>query len=415
MTTGLRVRDRMGAPNTSGSMPTAPSPGNTAASPRVSRCFMITIGSDNVVKAVEQVITPANMARIQPGWTRNRYVACSANSARSRRSGSEQGGVGLEDPTEQDLARDFSVHFDINGVVLTSKSHKGGTREEGPGGVILDLPQSSGERVANTGMSGLPASSSFRPTCRSCLRTRIPTTRSRSHRGEWRAALSLPGRQSCGRPLDLIFMNQTTAPANCRQRRALVLPLLHIEAGGPGRVARQKGPASRGSPTRWSIPRRAEGHARGDRSSVAGRTPSPRRASCRRCWVPFRVGTPRPARAEAGLSRALRAGARAHRGVSRGSPSRSIPWRRAWACRAFISCGRSARPFMCRRIYLQARRLARPPDAAGRARRRRVAAAVGLCDQVTSAAGSCASMAPRRAATNSKFVQAGALTRRYLS
>lgn len=128
VTTGYEVRDRMGAPNTEWQNADGTVTWEYSRQPEGVECFMITIGSDNVVKAVEQVITPANMARIQPGWTKEqvRRLLGKQRSVETFRLKNEEV-WDWKIPTEQDLASYFNVHFDINGVVLrTSKSHKVG-------------------------------------------------------------------------------------------------------------------------------------------------------------------------------------------------------------------------------------------------------------------------------------------------
>ena len=99
VTTGYEVRDRMGAPNTEWRNADGTVTWEYSRQPEGVECFMITIGSDNVVKAVEQVITPANMARIQPGWTKEQ-VRRLLGKQRSVENvpAQERGGVGLEDP-----------------------------------------------------------------------------------------------------------------------------------------------------------------------------------------------------------------------------------------------------------------------------------------------------------------------------
>lgn len=128
VTTGYEVRDRMGAPNTEWQNADGTVTWEYSRQPEGVECFMITIGSDNVVKAMEQVITPANMARIQSGWTKEqvRRLLGKQRSVETFRLKNEE----VWDwriPTEQDLATYFNVHFDMNGVVVrTSKSTRAG-------------------------------------------------------------------------------------------------------------------------------------------------------------------------------------------------------------------------------------------------------------------------------------------------
>ena len=181
VTTGYEVRDRMGAPNTEWRNADGTVTWEYSRQPEGVECFMITIGSDNVVKAVEQVITPANMARIQPGGPRSRYVACSASSARSRRSGSRtrRCGTGRSPPSRIWRATSTFISTSTGSCSAPARATRWG-REEGPGGVILELPQSSGERVAYRRLGDMPGVELFRPTCPVTPSVRIPTTRSRS-------------------------------------------------------------------------------------------------------------------------------------------------------------------------------------------------------------------------------------------
>lgn len=69
VSTGYDVRDRFGKPD----MEWLNSDGSTtwefSRQPEGTDCYMITIGQDNILRSVDQVLTEANYARVQPGMT----------------------------------------------------------------------------------------------------------------------------------------------------------------------------------------------------------------------------------------------------------------------------------------------------------------------------------------------------------
>lgn len=128
VTSAYEVRDRMGAPNTEWQNADGTLTWEYSRQPEGVDCYMITIGKDNIVKSMEQVITAANMARIQPGWNKEqvRRLLGKQRSVETYRLKNEEV-WDWKIPTEQDLASYFNVHFDVSGVVVrTSKSHKVG-------------------------------------------------------------------------------------------------------------------------------------------------------------------------------------------------------------------------------------------------------------------------------------------------
>ncbi len=126
VTRAVEVRDRLGAPNTEWRNEDGTVTWEYSRQPEGVTCYMITIGRDQVVQAVEQVITEVNMARIQPGWTR-----AQVSRLLGRHRSVEQFDLRQEEVWDWNIPREFgdetffNVHFDRAGVVMrTSRSHK---------------------------------------------------------------------------------------------------------------------------------------------------------------------------------------------------------------------------------------------------------------------------------------------------
>jgi outer membrane protein assembly factor BamE (lipoprotein component of BamABCDE complex) len=71
VSTASEVRDRMGPPAIEHDNPDGSVTYEYSRQPNGTHCYMITIGKDEVVQRIEQVLTEANLARVQPGMTRN--------------------------------------------------------------------------------------------------------------------------------------------------------------------------------------------------------------------------------------------------------------------------------------------------------------------------------------------------------
>ncbi|MCB1927753.1 MAG: hypothetical protein KDH17_06910 [Rhodocyclaceae bacterium] len=126
VTTAFEVRDRLGAPNTEWQNADGTVTWEYSRQPEGVSCYMITIGSDRVVATVEQVITEANMARIQPGWRREQVRRLLGRQRSEERF--KDGAEVVWDwqiPAEHLEQTFFNVHFDAAGVVVkTSRSVK---------------------------------------------------------------------------------------------------------------------------------------------------------------------------------------------------------------------------------------------------------------------------------------------------
>ncbi|MCB1887858.1 MAG: hypothetical protein KDH20_09650 [Rhodocyclaceae bacterium] len=126
VTTAVEVRDRLGAPNTEWRNEDGSLTWEYSRQPEGVTCYMITIGTDRIVRTVEQVITEAHMARIQPGWTQEQV-----RRLLGRQRSVEQFDLKQEVVWDWNIPREFgdetffNVHFDRAGVVVrTSRSHK---------------------------------------------------------------------------------------------------------------------------------------------------------------------------------------------------------------------------------------------------------------------------------------------------
>jgi len=126
VTTALEVRDRLGAPNTEWRNGDGTVTWEYSRQPEGVTCYMITIGRDQRVSAVEQVITEANMARLAPGWTK-----AQVSRLLGRHRSVERFDLKHEEVWDWNIPREFgdetffNVHFDPEGRVLrTSRSNK---------------------------------------------------------------------------------------------------------------------------------------------------------------------------------------------------------------------------------------------------------------------------------------------------
>lgn len=92
--------------------------------PEGTRNYMLTIGPDGVLKTMEQVLTPENMARVKPGMSRDdvrRLLGKPASSVVFQSKGEEVWDWKL--PSMPSTEARFNVHFDLSGrVAATSKS-----------------------------------------------------------------------------------------------------------------------------------------------------------------------------------------------------------------------------------------------------------------------------------------------------
>jgi hypothetical protein len=71
VSTGYDVRDKLGKPGIEWRNDDGSVTWEYTRQPEGTECFMATIGPDNILKSLENVLTPQNFARVQPGWTRD--------------------------------------------------------------------------------------------------------------------------------------------------------------------------------------------------------------------------------------------------------------------------------------------------------------------------------------------------------
>jgi len=125
ITTAAEVRSRMGNPgfefkNEDGSVTW-----EYSRQPNGTNCYMITIGSDQVVQKMEQVLTEANFAKVRDGMTRDeirRLLGAPGSKVVFDNLGEDiwEWRVAGMPPMDETY---FMVHFDLNsgGVKKTSK------------------------------------------------------------------------------------------------------------------------------------------------------------------------------------------------------------------------------------------------------------------------------------------------------
>lgn len=92
--------------------------------PEGTRNYMLTIGPDGVLKTMEQVLTPENMARVKPGMSRDdvrRLLGKPASTVVYQDKGEEV--WDWKQPSLPNSESRFNVHFNLSGHVTgTSKS-----------------------------------------------------------------------------------------------------------------------------------------------------------------------------------------------------------------------------------------------------------------------------------------------------
>jgi len=120
-TTAMEVRDLLGPPAMEWRNDDGSRTWEYSGQPEGTRCHMITIGPDQVVRAVEQVLNEKNFARIQAGMSADEVRRILGKPASSQFFSLSQervwnwridGGPTITDPYF------FTVHFDTDGQVL---------------------------------------------------------------------------------------------------------------------------------------------------------------------------------------------------------------------------------------------------------------------------------------------------------
>ena len=130
VSTAAEVRARMGPPaaeyrNDDGSITW-----EFNRQPQGIDCYMITVGADQILRSVEQVLTEANFARVQPGMNRQetRRLLGAAGQVMTLPGAGEEvwdWRVAGTIPTEE---AHFHVHFDATTGLVTKTSRRVETR-----------------------------------------------------------------------------------------------------------------------------------------------------------------------------------------------------------------------------------------------------------------------------------------------
>jgi len=125
ITTAAEVRSRMGNPGFEFTNDDGSVTWEYSRQPNGTHCYMITIGRDQIVQKMEQVLTEANFARVREGMSRDeirRLFGAPASTAVFRNLGEDIWEWRVEGmpPMEETY---FMVHFDLasGGVKKTSK------------------------------------------------------------------------------------------------------------------------------------------------------------------------------------------------------------------------------------------------------------------------------------------------------
>lgn len=71
VSTGYEVRDKLGTPGIEWRNDDGSVTWEYTRQPEGTECFMATVGPDNILRSLENVLTPQNFARVQPGWTKD--------------------------------------------------------------------------------------------------------------------------------------------------------------------------------------------------------------------------------------------------------------------------------------------------------------------------------------------------------
>ncbi len=121
ISTAAEVRRLMGEPGMEWKNPDGSRTWEYTRQPEGSECFMLTLGPDDVLKSLEQVITPENLAKVRPGMGKDdiRRLLGKPRSVQTFALKQEEvwdWKTGKEITTDQF----FNVHFDPDGHVLTT-------------------------------------------------------------------------------------------------------------------------------------------------------------------------------------------------------------------------------------------------------------------------------------------------------
>ena len=126
VSTAAEVRVRMGLPNAEHANTDGTVTYEYNRQPNGTECFMITIGTDQIVQRIEQVLTERNMAKVVPGMDKEevqRLLGKPGSIAAYRNKNEEvwDWRVAGTIPTEE---AHFHVHFDPNSGLVTGTSRR---------------------------------------------------------------------------------------------------------------------------------------------------------------------------------------------------------------------------------------------------------------------------------------------------
>ena len=124
VSTGYDVRDKFGTPGIEWRNDDGSVTWEYTRQPQGTECFMITVGPDNILRSIENVLTPDNFARIQPGWTKDQVRRLLGKPRSVQKFALKKEEVwDWQLPPEISVNVFFNVHFDAAGVVTgTSRS-----------------------------------------------------------------------------------------------------------------------------------------------------------------------------------------------------------------------------------------------------------------------------------------------------
>lgn len=120
VSTGFEVRERLGAPGIEWRNHDGSVTWEYSQQPKGITCYLITVGNDNVVREVEQVLNETQFARIQPGFTQDQVRRVLGKPAKTQF-------FQLKNETVWDWLIDnsngaepvyFNVYFDPQGSVI---------------------------------------------------------------------------------------------------------------------------------------------------------------------------------------------------------------------------------------------------------------------------------------------------------
>ena len=120
--TGFEVRDKMGTPTDEWQNDNGTTTWEYAKGPEGQLTFMVTIGADNILRAVEQVLSEPYFARVERGMSRDEIRRLLGRPGRIDHLNEEIWDWRVEGQMPLERAH-FHVHFDASGkVTRTSRA-----------------------------------------------------------------------------------------------------------------------------------------------------------------------------------------------------------------------------------------------------------------------------------------------------